>query len=60
MTSHLILALSLLVTLSAATPPQQDPDLARRTREYFAALDKRDTATVERHVDGRNRTHAHG
>jgi SAM-dependent methyltransferase len=47
-TSHVILALSFLVTLDASAPSQQEPDLARRTREYFAALDKRDTATVER------------
>ena len=48
MTSQLVLALGLLVTLSTVIPKQKEPDLARRTREYFAALDKRDVATVER------------
>jgi hypothetical protein len=40
-------AAAVLLTLGAGRPPQ-GPDLPQRTRDYFAALDKRDVATVER------------
>ena len=47
MTSYMGLALGMLAALCTASPRWQEPELARRTREYFAALDKRDVAAVE-------------
>src|SRR5829696_8913679 len=38
----------LLLTLSAAKPPQPAPDLVRKTTEYFDAIDKRDAVTVDK------------
>ena len=37
-----------LLTLTAAAPPQSAPDLVRATTQYFDAIDKRDAATVDK------------